>query len=670
MTWRSFFSGLWLACCSASAIAQSLNGSSLAYRSSGAASGSDWTLSENGYVGTYVTLAAPGDLTVTAQASGLAGGGVDPNMNIVIADTKAGFDVASGFNNYQHTFSLPAGTYFVRTEFNNDVPTVDRQLTVRNLTFSGGTVQNTTTQATNDGYALAAADTYVNNFRKGAAQVALVGAAPGSQVHVKLKQNAFNFGTAVGGTFVGNGSQGQYDVNTYLGNANYTNFVNQYFNTLTQGNAGKWATDEATRNVVTMQASDAIMNYAAAHNMRVREHNMIWGSQQPTWVNTLISTATNASLTQAQRDAAKADLTNAITSRVAYYVGNGSAGDRTKNYMEMDLLNEELHQPSYWNIYGAAGIANIFNQAATAVTNAGANTRLALNEYNVLQFGTDAYGNWYRHDVESIKNAGGAISAIGVQYYPTHASGTNDHSPSRITQTLENLAVTGLPLSLTEFGVQNSQNGVAATTPTLAATYLTDTMRLMFGNPDVTTFDIWGFWANDIWSQAPLAALMDANWNLTTPGTAFENLMSQWSTDVTLPVGPDGTVDFTGFYGDYDVTVNGHTVHLSLAKGTPNYSIVVAPGDYNGDGVVDASDYTLWRSTLGSTADLRADGNGDGIIDAGDYDSWSANFGTVFGSGGGAGSASAVPEPSTLALAILGCLGLIVGRTHWPTKQG
>ena len=36
----------------------------MAYRSSGAASGSDWTLSENGYVGTYIKLDAPGDVTV------------------------------------------------------------------------------------------------------------------------------------------------------------------------------------------------------------------------------------------------------------------------------------------------------------------------------------------------------------------------------------------------------------------------------------------------------------------------------------------------------------------------------------------------------------------------------------------------------------------------------
>ena len=127
---------------------------------------------------------------------------------------------------------------------------------------------------------------------------------------------------------------------------------------------------------------------------------------------------------------------------------------------EMDLLNEEVHQPKYWSNYGAAGIADIFNEAAAAVTGAGANTRLALNEYNVLQFGSDAYGNWFRHDIESVANAGGAISAIGVQYYPTQASGSNDHSPSRITQTFENLAVTGLPISLTEFGVQANNGSV------------------------------------------------------------------------------------------------------------------------------------------------------------------------------------------------------------------
>ena len=34
------------------------------------------------------------------------------------------------------------------------------------------------------------------------------------------------------------------------------------------------------------------------------------------------------------------------------------------------------------------------------------------------------------------------------------------------------------------------------------------------------------------------------------------------------------------------------------------------PGDYNFNGVHDAVDYTVWRDTLGSATDLRADGSG------------------------------------------------------------
>ena len=40
------------------------------------------------------------------------------------------------------------------------------------------------------------------------------------------------------------------------------------------------------------------------------------------------------------------------------------------------------------------------------------------------------------------------------------------------------------------------------------------------------------------------------------------------------------------------------------------------PGDYNGDGVVDAADYTVWRDNLGRAGmGLAADGNGDNRSD-------------------------------------------------------
>jgi Tol biopolymer transport system component len=93
-------------------------------------------------------------------------------------------------------------------------------------------------------------------------------------------------------------------------------------------------------------------------------------------------------------------------------------------------------------------------------------------------------------------------------------------------------------------------------------------------------------------------------------------------------------------------------------------------GDYNGNGVVDAADYTVWRDHLGQAFSLFNENSAaatPGLVDAEDYTFWKSHFGETAGSGAIATARSApgeppasgveaVPEPTAILLALGGFL--------------
>ena len=119
----------------------------------------------------------------------------------------------------------------------------------------------------------------------------------------------------------------------------------------------------------------------------------------------------------------------------------------------------------------------------------------------------------------------------------------------------------------------------------------------------------------------------------------------------------------------------------AVQNGTINIPIsflVVLPGDYNGDGEVDAADFLVWRKNSGlvggATYD-EGDGNRDGNVTVLDYDIWRSHFGqTASGAGAAVAANSAgatVPEPCSLYLVSIGiCLaGLRRARLKAWTRQ-
>jgi hypothetical protein len=418
---------------------------------------------------------------------------------------------------------------------------------------------------------------------------------------------------------------------------------------------------------------------------------VVWGSQQPSDVNSDF-TSNNTSA-----------ITSRLNGRISSYVSGTDSitgKPRATEYAELDVYNESYHtgvntatsgsNDSYWQTMGATNAnggagwtAGLYNSVQTAVNSAGASTKLFTNDYNVLNNNSDQYGQWYAQHIESIRNGvsngmgggtpnSGAVTGIGTEWYNTPGVGTNgsEVDPARAYATWQNLGVQGLPLEVTEFG---ETTGTAST----EATTLTTAMTLAFGTPQMTGFQLWGFYGySNIYSGAAGSVLYNSSFQITAAGTAYENLMKLWNTDDNSTVNADGSITLPGsaFYGAYQVIINGKTYNLTFNPGTNSYTInvPVVLGDFNGDGHLTAADIPAMEAALANLSAYEAtngasyvesigDINHDGVVNSADLQ------GLLNLLIAGGGSSSSVPEPASLALMSLG--GLMLFGLRWRRRS-
>jgi hypothetical protein len=119
---------------------------------------------------------------------------------------------------------------------------------------------------------------------------------------------------------------------------------------------------------------------------------------------------------------------------------------------------------------------------------------------------------------------------------------------------------------------------------------------------------------------------------------------------VNLAVGGDFGGDPNG------TTIWPQTMYVDYVRYWNRQDPLKLTGDYNGDGVVNLADYTLWRDSLGATGlGLAADGSGNGVVGISDYQLWAENFGNMSASV----ASHQVPEPNALLLLCCTTVGWI-----------
>ena len=111
--------------------------------------------------------------------------------------------------------------------------------------------------------------------------------------------------------------------------------------------------------------------------------------------------------------------------------------------------------------------------------------------------------------------------------------------------------------------------------------------------------------------------------------------------------------------GDGLVNIDDLTVWRAEGAAANGFSSPYLEGDYNLDGNVDVSDFNIWNGNKFGPANgwCSGDSNADGVVDVTDFNQWNGNKFTSSDD-----HVSIVPEPSGMALLLVGLVGLLRRR--------
>ena len=253
------------------------------------------------------------------------------------------------------------------------------------------------------------------------------------------------------------------------------NFMD-YWTQLTPENAGKWGSIGTSTDTTQWNWSglDNDYNYAKTNNLIFKDHNLIWGAQQPSWISGLDS----------------AQQISYIETWIRM------VGQRYPETDLIDVVNEPLngHNPpdggngraNYKNALGGNGttgwdwVVNAFKLARKYLPNA----KLLINDYGILNSSsnTDAYIN-----IINILKASNLIDGIGCQ-----AHGLESTSAATVKSNLDKLAATGLPIYISEFDL-NIQND------NQQKTKYQELFPVMWQHPGVAGITLWGYIQGRTW---------------------------------------------------------------------------------------------------------------------------------------------------------------------------
>ncbi|NDV61875.1 sulfatase-like hydrolase/transferase [Puniceicoccales bacterium CK1056] len=543
------------------------------FRSSGSSAGSGaWTLDGPGYIGSFLNNLGSEDseVTLSLDVTGIDYLAVSPVLEVFTGVTREQRTV-SGAATENYTFTLPPGVHTLRLSLMNPELGPARSITLNSITVSGIDVVFDNVES----HTLQAAENSFEYYRKNAFSLILHDAdgqrlVPGTPVTITPLETSLNFGVGVKGW---NSSAGQAAKRDWVDptHPDYADlqpirdFLAQNFNTIVTNNAGKWAPVENVRDLLDYDVLDLIQGFASTNNLRLRMHALAWAKSggNPGWAVDLMDEGIGGNVASANA------LRSEISERITDYITG-----RATDWIEMDGINEGWHVDGLLQLYGYAGVADIYEEAYDELRLIGSTTPIYFNEYGTFSSTANDYASWF---VDHIQNVLANIPeskrldgfGIGHQSYVSNKPGQNSFlDPIVYYKVLQNTASMGLPLSITEFGVK--QEPAPVPTYMESAELLRQAMTIALGNDRVNSFLVWNFLEGEMFTNATAAPMLldDGNFNytLTDFGRAWQHMTGRVDHSSLFPgypvfmetleetVGADGMVQVRGIPGKYRIS--------------------------------------------------------------------------------------------------------------------
>lgn len=260
--------------------------------------------------------------------------------------------------------------------------------------------------------------------------------------------------------------------------AAYARLVAREFDLVTPENAMKFSVIQPERGRFDFSQADALVEFAAAHDMAVNGHVLVWHQQLPAWLE-------HGGF---GRDALIAILRAHIRTVVGRYRGRVVSWDVAAEAVdEQGKLRE-----TFWS----RGIGPDYLTLAFQWTHeADPGAELRYNDYGGEGLSAKSDGIFML--MSALRTAGAPLHGVGLQM---HVSVDDAPKPADVRANLRRLAAIGLATHITEMDVQLTLPADRSALKRQALVYR-DTLRACLDVPTCRSFSTWG--ATDRYSWIP-----------------------------------------------------------------------------------------------------------------------------------------------------------------------